>query len=405
MAVASPPPAPTAHVRIADAETGDALGKYDHGENVLSVAYSPDGRLIASASDDGEVQLRDAASGARVFDGPRGPPDRLGAGRGVRPRRGPAGRRVRGRLLEVLGHEDRAARRGDGRPRRRGPRRGVQPGRRPDRLGRARSARQAPGHGDRAGDPRAARTFRWRPRRRVRGRRPSDRLGRRRRDRAALGGAGAGDALGPDPPRPGPRRDRLVRGLRPASAEDRLGRGGSGRQDLGDGDRPSGDGGFGRGPLPDLRPRLQPGRSTSRRVRGRGSPHAPRRLQRKAHPTPSMAGARTYGRWPSDPPTAASWRRPMGAGISGSGTSPRARSGSLATWTRGGVPCSASPSAPTASSSRRAAAPGGSWSGTWGVPEPELVLDCATAGAIYGVAFEPRRSAVGRGRGPRSGKG
>ena len=50
-----------------DASTGAKLLTYTgHTDQVRAVAWSPDGKLIASGSDDGTVQVWDASTGANI---------------------------------------------------------------------------------------------------------------------------------------------------------------------------------------------------------------------------------------------------------------------------------------------------------------------------------------------------
>src|SRR6266480_3269294 len=51
-------------IRLWDAQTGQALQTLSgHSETVLSIAWSPDGRILASGSDDQAIRLWDAQTG------------------------------------------------------------------------------------------------------------------------------------------------------------------------------------------------------------------------------------------------------------------------------------------------------------------------------------------------------
>jgi WD40 repeat protein len=50
-------------VRVWDVATGEHLGRWDHGGIATAVAFSPDGRRLVYGVSDGSVRLRDAASG------------------------------------------------------------------------------------------------------------------------------------------------------------------------------------------------------------------------------------------------------------------------------------------------------------------------------------------------------
>ena len=52
---------------VYDAHTGEELALLSgHTGSVLSVAYSPDGRIIASGSDDGAIRLWDVSTGETI---------------------------------------------------------------------------------------------------------------------------------------------------------------------------------------------------------------------------------------------------------------------------------------------------------------------------------------------------
>ena len=88
-AAASPPPASDRTVRVWDAATGqELLTLRGHAGAVLGVAYSPDGRRIASASSDGTVKVWDAATGQEALT-LRGHTAGAVWCRGVQPRRPP----------------------------------------------------------------------------------------------------------------------------------------------------------------------------------------------------------------------------------------------------------------------------------------------------------------------------
>ena len=62
----SPPPATTRTARLWDVATGNCLRILrDHNSGVFGVAFSPDGRLLATASDDKTARLWDVATGRR----------------------------------------------------------------------------------------------------------------------------------------------------------------------------------------------------------------------------------------------------------------------------------------------------------------------------------------------------
>jgi WD40 repeat protein len=59
-------------VRISDARTGQFLLKVRHGSGVTAVAFSPDSGLLASSSDDGSARIWDASTGQQQCCLPHG---------------------------------------------------------------------------------------------------------------------------------------------------------------------------------------------------------------------------------------------------------------------------------------------------------------------------------------------
>jgi parallel beta-helix repeat protein len=96
-----------------------------HTGAVRSVAFSPDGRLLASGSFDDTIKLWDVATGSLVRTLSR--PHRLGLFRGVQPRRAAPGLRLLGRDDQAVGCGHRQPRAHPLRPHRRCLFRGVQP--------------------------------------------------------------------------------------------------------------------------------------------------------------------------------------------------------------------------------------------------------------------------------------
>ena len=73
-------------MKVWDAATGqETLTLKGHTDAVTSVAFSPDGKRLASASDDGTVKVWDAATGQEILT-LKGHTDAVDE-RGVQPRR------------------------------------------------------------------------------------------------------------------------------------------------------------------------------------------------------------------------------------------------------------------------------------------------------------------------------
>ena len=140
----------------------DLLKVIDVPAVVSSVAFSPDGTRIASAS----VGQHGPVVGRRHRAAHRGAaarPRQHGDQRGVQPRRRPDRLGQRGQDRPVVGRRHRAADRGAAAPRQRGDERGVQPRRHPPRLRQAAtrpSGCGTPPPGSRSGN-RCAATTTW----------------------------------------------------------------------------------------------------------------------------------------------------------------------------------------------------------------------------------------------------
>ncbi|KAG8917975.1 hypothetical protein FRC00_013008 [Tulasnella sp. 408] len=69
-------------IRLWDAKTGAPVGEplRGHDDGVNSIAFSPDGKLLASGSEDNTIRLWDAKTGAPVGEPLKGSLDDLRSG-------------------------------------------------------------------------------------------------------------------------------------------------------------------------------------------------------------------------------------------------------------------------------------------------------------------------------------
>ena len=139
-------------MKVWDAATGQEIRTLKgHTERVTSVAFSPDGKRLASAGGDGTVKVWDAATGQEILT-LKGHTGRV-IERGVQPRRPAARLRQCGWDGEGVGRRDRAGNPHPQGAHRRGLQRGVQPRRPAARLRQCGWDGEGVGRRDRAGNP------------------------------------------------------------------------------------------------------------------------------------------------------------------------------------------------------------------------------------------------------------